>query len=80
MNSKCKTVILSAALFFGCLCANAQNSLTGTIKDSNGEPLIGVAVNVDGKTVAVTDIDGNYSISNVSPQSKISVTYVGYKD
>ena len=80
MNQKIKIAFLGTAMCLSSLCSYAQNTLTGTIKDSNGEPLIGVAVSVDGKTQAITDIDGNYSLTNVSPSSKISVSYVGYKD
>lgn len=52
--------------------ALAQNRITvkGTVKDTNGEALVGAAVLVDGTTIGViTDIDGNYSIS-FTPKSK----------
>lgn len=45
--------------------AFAQNSITvqGTVKDPNGEPIIGATVMVDGSnTGAVTDKDGKYTI------------------
>lgn len=54
--------------------------VSGTIKDSNGEPLIGATVKVKGSSIAtVTDIDGNYVID--APQgSDIEVSYVGFTD
>ena len=43
-----------------CLTAFAQKTVTGTVKDASGEPLIGVTVFVDGKPGSITDIDGNF--------------------
>lgn len=38
-------------------------TVTGTVKDSSGEPIIGAAVIIAGTSTGVmTDIDGNYSI------------------
>lgn len=38
--------------------------VTGTVKDSNGDPLVGAAVYEKGTTNGViTDLDGRYSIS-----------------
>lgn len=53
---------------------------TGTITDSKGEPLIGVNVLIKGSTQgAVTDIDGNFSLTEVSPNATLSISYIGYK-
>lgn len=60
--------------------ATAQsNKITGVVKDSNGEPMIGVTVRVKGqKTGTTTDINGKYSV--VAPQNATLVfSYVGYK-
>lgn len=43
-----------------CLSAFAQKVITGTVRDANGEPMIGVTVLVDGKAGAITDINGNF--------------------
>lgn len=44
----------------------AQKSITGTVKDKAGEPMIGVSVIVDGTTIGgVTDFDGNFRINGV---------------
>ena len=58
----------------------AQNKVTGTIVDAMGEPVIGASVVVKGAgTGTVTDIDGNFTIDNVPENSKLEVSYVGYR-
>ena len=61
--------------------AIAQNqTVTGTVLDELGEPVIGATVRVDGtKTATVTDFDGNYKIE-VPKNGKIVISYIGYKD
>ncbi len=57
--------------------AQAQ-SVTGTITDSEGEPLPGVTVVVKGTTMGTTtNIDGNYSINNISDNSVLVYSFVG---
>ena len=59
----------------------AQKTVTGTVKDANGEPMIGVSVTVDGTSNgAVTDFNGNFSVPNVSPSSTLKITYIGYQE
>lgn len=60
--------------------AFAQNiSLTGTVTDPSGEPIIGASVIEKGTTNGlITDFDGNFSL-NVSPQGSIVISYVGYQ-
>ena len=54
-------------------------TLTGTVKDDDGEPLIGAGVKVHGSnTGVVTDIDGHYTLSGVRPGSTVEVSFVGY--
>ena len=53
--------------------------ITGVVKDTNGEPMIGVTVMVKGTgTGAITDIDGNYSVSVPGSKSVLSFSFVGY--
>ena len=52
-----------------------QNSCTGTVKDSYGEPVIGATIRIDGKTGGtITDLDGNFSLANVAKGAKITIT------
>lgn len=56
-----------------------QNTITGVITDTQGEPITGATVGVVGKTVgAVSDINGRFTL-NVRPGAKLSISYVGYK-
>ncbi|MDR1202717.1 MAG: TonB-dependent receptor [Tannerellaceae bacterium] len=54
--------------------------ITGRISDENGEPLIGVNIQEEGTTNGVvTDINGNFTIYNVSGESATLVfSYIGY--
>ena len=52
--------------------------VTGIIKDTNGEPIIGANVIEKGTTNGtVTDIDGKFSLS-VDENSMLEVSYIGY--
>ena len=59
--------------------AFAQNqTVTGTVVDEMGEPVIGATVTVEGtKTATITDFDGNYSIQ-VPKDGKVTISYIGY--
>ena len=70
------------ALFLSLFCfvAYAQKTVTGNVKDASGEPMIGITVSLDGKPVAVTDLDGNFTVQNAKSSSVIKLSYVGYLD
>jgi TonB-linked SusC/RagA family outer membrane protein len=56
-------------------------TITGTVKDKAGEPMIGVSIMVDGTSQGcVSDIDGNFSLPNVADNAVLKVTYVGFKE
>lgn len=71
------TMLLSC---FGFSVAFAQHLVRGTVKDVQGEPVIGASVMVVGhdNLGAVTDLDGKYSLS-VPDGTILSVSCVGYK-
>ena len=70
------------ALFLSLFCfvAYAQKTVTGNVKDASGDPMIGITVSLDGKPVAVTDLDGNFTVQNAKSSSVIKLSYVGYLD
>jgi hypothetical protein len=66
--------LLSAAAF-------AQTAIRGSVVDSQGEPVIGASVLIEGAKVAtgtVTDFDGNF-VLNAETGAKLKISFVGYK-
>lgn len=61
--------------------ASAQSkSVSGTVIDKTGEPVIGASVVVKGTTNGtITDFDGNFSLLDVPNEGIIQVSFVGYK-
>ncbi|WP_116107331.1 SusC/RagA family TonB-linked outer membrane protein [Lewinella sp. IMCC34191] len=67
------------ALLLFSLGLGAQGTVTGTVVDSDGLPLIGVnIVKENTSSGTVTDIDGTYSIS-ASPADVLIYSYTGYE-
>ena len=80
-SSKLHKLFLMLMLLAGCAFASAQQiSVSGTVADASGEPLIGVSVTVAGAKAggAVTDIDGNYTIQ-VDTKGRLRFSYIGYE-
>lgn len=56
-----------------------SGSITGTVLDTNGEPIIGAAVVVKGTSKgSVTDMEGKYTILNVSKGAVLEFSFIGY--
>lgn len=83
------TILLFLYLFLGSpyfmygesVQAKQTASVSGTVSDESGEPLIGVAIKLKGSTIGtVTDIDGNYTLLNVPLGIQtLEASYVGYE-
>lgn len=75
-----KLLFLTLMLLIGIPYMRAElASVTGTVTDIAGEPLIGVTVTVPGTAAGVsTDIDGKYTI-RVDSKGKLRFSYVGYQ-
>ena len=82
MSKKLKNIVryaLTCVFLFIVGTAAAQQTITGTIVDSTGEPVIGATVKEQGTTnAAVTDFDGNFSLS-VSGKKPVEISYIGMK-
>ena len=73
-----KTLCIGLMLMFSASALAQDQTVTGTVLDELGEPVIGATVTVDGtKTATVTDLDGNYKLS-VPKGGKVTITYIGY--
>ena len=76
-----KRIIASVLLVSLCALSAMAQSLTvsGTVKDAGGEPLVGVVVaELGSQNMAVTDIDGNYSLT-VAPDAVLTVSSIGFQ-
>lgn len=57
----------------------AENNVSGTVTDENGEPLIGVNIQVKGTNQGTaTDLDGSFTLENVDPNAILIISYIGY--
>ncbi|WP_321373183.1 TonB-dependent receptor [uncultured Draconibacterium sp.] len=57
-----------------------DRTITGTVKDSGGEPLPGVTVVVEGTTIGtVTDFDGKFSLKVPANTASVQVSFVGMR-
>lgn len=76
-------IILLISLFSISLCGFSQQKITikGVVTEmKTGDPAIGATVLVKGTTVGtVTDIDGNYTLDNVSSNATLEFSYIGMK-
>lgn len=74
-------VVTFAAIALSALPALAQITVTGTVTDKAGEPLIGASVLVVGTQNGIaTDLDGNFTLRNVAEGAIIKASYVTYKE
>ena len=64
--------LMFTVLFAVCaITVSAQNKVTGTVVDANGEAIIGASVIIKGTSNgSVTDFEGNFTINNV-PRKEI---------
>ena len=61
--------------------AAQSKTVSGTVIDQTGEPVIGANVLVKGTANGViTDLDGRFTLSNVPNNGTISISFIGYKD
>ncbi|MBN2817757.1 MAG: TonB-dependent receptor [Bacteroidales bacterium] len=57
-----------------------QQTVSGQVTDSSGQPLPGVTVLTKGTTNGtITDVDGNYNLNNVPPDGVLVFSFVGMK-
>ena len=58
----------------------AQTQVSGTVTDADGQPLPGANIVLDGTTGAVSDFDGNFSLSTEQqPPFSLTVSSVGFE-
>lgn len=83
MSKKTKTVrcVLAGALLVASTAVAQAQTISGTVKDATGEPVIGATVMEQGTTNGtVTDFDGNYTITLKGKSQKLTFSYVGMQN
>lgn len=76
-----RTLLLVPMLFLA-LGSFAQTVVSGTVTDSNGEPIPGANVVIAGKAIgASTDFDGNFVLeTSEAPPFQLKITSIGYSE
>src|SRR5689334_11703394 len=76
-----KKNVLTLLFLLSCGIVFAQETITGTIKDEQGQPLPGATILLKGtSTYAVTDIEGFFSITGGKELPfTLQVNFVGYQ-
>lgn len=68
-------------LLLVCMCATLgiqARTVKGTVVDKVNQPVIGASVHVNGTNLgAMTDVDGNFTISNAPDNAVLTFSYVG---
>ena len=81
IKEKASRILMLFSLFVFCsLTANAQQkTISGTVTDGSGEPIIGANIQVKGTTAGtVSDIDGKFSLKVPENGKTLVVSYVGF--
>lgn len=72
-------IIIGVMSFYNAFAGVQQATVTGRVTDSEGNSLPGVNIIEKGTTNgAITDLDGNYSLTVASSSSVLVFSYVGY--
>lgn len=70
---------LGVAFSFGTAVAQEKLPITGSVTDTEGEPIIGASITIKGTTLgANSDIDGKFTLE-VASGSELEITYIGFK-
>ncbi|UJH66365.1 SusC/RagA family TonB-linked outer membrane protein [Allomuricauda sp. SCSIO 65647] len=78
---KYKSILLSIPLLLFSIASFAQNNITvsGTVTDSQGQPMPGANVILKGTTTGMqTDFDGNYALADVPSDGTLVFSYIGF--
>lgn len=73
-----KSIILSLGTQEKAIGQQAGKTISGTVTDTNKEPVIGANVSIKGTTIGtITDADGNYTLPNVPGNGILVISFVG---
>ena len=73
-----KLVLMGAALLMTAATASAQKRVTGRVLDTNGNPVVGATVRVEGQKVVTTTNDkGTFTLNIPTSAKHLKVSYIG---
>jgi hypothetical protein len=76
-----KLYLLAFLLYAGNTVHAQSRTVTGQVKSENGEALIGVTVkNTSNTEEAITNTDGNFSITVSDPNTTLIFSYIGFNE
>ena len=79
MRKKITALVTFLLLFCATTVFGQNRAVTGTVTDTNGEPLIGASVTVKGTTNgSITDVSGKFSLQQVPASATLVISYIGY--
>jgi iron complex outermembrane receptor protein len=79
-NGKKRKIFCILLLSLVCLASYAQNTVRGQVLDEKKEPVIGATIHLPGTNIGtVTDLNGNYVLTNLQSGAVIEISYIGYQ-
>ncbi len=79
MRTFLKFFLLFVIFTAGTAAISAQTTLTGSVFDTDNQPVVGANVVVKGTTTGViTDVNGSFTIKLPSPESTLVISFIGY--
>ncbi|SMO42369.1 TonB-linked outer membrane protein, SusC/RagA family [Saccharicrinis carchari] len=73
-----RQIVLSSAKAMSGVQQAGQRTITGKVRDKLGEPVPGASIMVKGSTMGtITDMDGNYSLSEVPANATLVFSFIG---
>lgn len=80
MTKKTSIFLLLLLFLLGQQVYGQTGRISGTISDSNGNPILGASVLVKGtNTGTISDFDGKFSINILNDKATLLISYIGYE-
>ncbi|MBB4045780.1 carboxypeptidase-like regulatory domain-containing protein [Bacteroides reticulotermitis] len=81
IGTNCLKLVFIALLYSPCVLFAQGKSISGTVTDNVGEPIIGASILLKGTTNGIiTDLDGKFTLHNVPKNGIISISFIGFKE
>lgn len=75
-----KLLLITLFLMTATLLFAQEKIVSGIVIDNTGEPVIGASIVIDGTSKGtITGVDGKFTLSNVSNNATLKISYIGYE-